>query len=84
MHQHQHFLAKNVHDRRMALGWSKVLLAWRAHLTLNTVKRVEQPAGSRGKPEFSTIAKLARALGTTTIALLADPAKRANTEVSYV
>jgi transcriptional regulator with XRE-family HTH domain len=62
-------LGERIRDRRRSLGLTQEALADRAHVSTETVGRLEQAAGNG--PSLDTVYKVAKALGTTGSALLA-------------
>lgn len=62
-------LGERIRDRRRSLGLTQEALADRAHVSTETIGRLEQAAGNG--PSLDTVYKVAKALGTTGSALLA-------------
>jgi transcriptional regulator with XRE-family HTH domain len=63
-------IGKKVREQRVELGFSQERLARQAGITLSAVQRLE--AGIVTDPHYSTLASLARALGTTVAELVGE------------
>lgn len=77
--QLQEILAKNIHYYRKRLNWSQNRLADEAGLSPNYISHLEQ---GRKSPSFSTLCRLAHALGTEVYHLLLVPSSGTGDETS--
>ena len=72
---YQYNLAHQIKRRREGLQWDRrrLALACVPNLHESTISRIEHPKPEYGEPRMSTIIRIAHALGTTCVALCADP-----------
>jgi transcriptional regulator with XRE-family HTH domain len=72
-------VARNVRERRLERNWSQSRLAIKSGLSLRRVQQIEA-GGPDANPSLRAVHQIARALGTTAVALLGEEASPAGRE----